>query len=257
MSKVHIVIPARYGSSRLPGKPLRDIAGKPMIWHVWQRAAESGYSSIVVATDDQQIVDAVERFGGKAVMTSREHASGSDRLAEVATKFAWDDQDIVVNLQGDEPLLDPALLVRVAQLAESATNAGLATLVSPIYAVDDLVNPNVVKAVFDQNKTAHYFSRAPIPWPRDAFAISKNAMPEGDYFRHIGLYAYRVGVLKSIPQMPASPLESIECLEQLRPLQHGVEIKVAVVDKAPEHGVDTEQDLARVIERVERQLISA
>ncbi len=246
MSKVRVVIPARYGSSRLPGKPLRLIASEPMIWHVWQRAQETGYDSIVVATDDERIADAVAAFGGEAVMTSPDHASGTERLAEVAEQKGWADSDIVVNLQGDEPLLDPALVRQVAQLLVDSADAGLATLVTPIHQVSDFLSPNVVKAVLDHEGSALYFSRAPIPFPRDDWSADMQEMPAGDYYRHIGMYAYRVGTLKAIPGLPVSPLEQLESLEQLRPLQSGIRICAGISEKAPAHGVDTEEDLARV-----------
>lgn len=247
-----MVIPARYGSSRLPGKPLRDIVGQPMIWHVYQRALEAGFSSIVVATDDRRIADVVEAFGGEVVMTSAKHVSGTDRLAEVAEKLVWADDDIVVNLQGDEPLIDAQLIADVAARLTDSPDAGIATLVTPINSLDDFINPNVVKAVLSHSGQALYFSRAPIPWPRDQFSTTQRVLPETDVYRHIGMYAYRVATLKKMPTLAVSPLEQLESLEQLRALQHGIKIQCGVIASAPAHGVDTEEDLARVIAIVEQ-----
>ena len=246
--KYKIVIPARFASSRLPGKPLATICGKPMVWHVYQRALGTGIEpeGILVATDDVRIFKAVKAFNGNAVMTSPDHDSGTERLAEVARLQGWCDDDIVVNLQGDEPLIQPELLALVAELVAEREDTGLATLATPVHSVDDFLNPNIVKVVLDNSGHALYFSRAPMPWPRDAFANGPVQLPEGDFYRHLGMYAYRVGVLKSIPQMPTSALEQLESLEQLRPLQQGVKIRVGVIAEAPAHGVDTEQDLARV-----------
>jgi 3-deoxy-manno-octulosonate cytidylyltransferase (CMP-KDO synthetase) len=247
MSQVRVVIPARYGSSRLPGKPLRDIAGQPMIWHVYQRALEAGFKSIVVATDDPRIEAAVKAFDGDVVITSTNHESGTERLAEVAEKLAWPDDDIVVNLQGDEPLIDAQLISDVADLLKNSADAGLATLVTPIKTFADFTNVNIVKAVLDHANQAMYFSRAPIPWPREQFAAEQQTLPETDVYRHIGMYAYRVDTLKRIPTLSVSPLEQLESLEQLRPLQHGIKIQCGIIASAPAHGVDTEEDLARVI----------
>jgi 3-deoxy-manno-octulosonate cytidylyltransferase (CMP-KDO synthetase) len=247
MSEVRVVIPARYGSSRLPGKPLRDIAGQPMIWHVCQRAIEAGFEHIVVATDDSRIEEVVKGFACDVVMTSAKHKSGTDRLAEVAAVKGWADDDIVVNLQGDEPLIDPQLISDVADLLKKSPDAGLATLVAPIKTLADFTNPNVVKAVLSHSNQALYFSRAPIPWPRDEFSAEEKSLPEADLYRHIGMYAYRVDTLKRIPTLSVSPLEQLESLEQLRPLQHGIKIQCGIIASAPAHGVDTEEDLARVV----------
>ncbi|TEW52312.1 3-deoxy-manno-octulosonate cytidylyltransferase [Psychromonas algicola] len=251
-NQIHIVIPARFGSSRLPGKPLRDIVGHPMIWHVYQRALEAGFSSIVVATDDERIAEVVKGFGGDVAMTSVNHSSGTERLAEVAEKSGWADDDIVVNLQGDEPLIDSQLISDVADLLKNSSGAGLATLVTPIKTFADFTNPNVVKAVLSHSNEALYFSRAPIPWPRDEFAAGSEILPETDVYRHIGMYAYRVDTLKRIPTLSASPLEQLESLEQLRPLQHGITIQCGIIASAPAHGVDTEEDLARVIDIIKQ-----
>ncbi|WP_019613774.1 3-deoxy-manno-octulosonate cytidylyltransferase [Psychromonas ossibalaenae] len=246
MSKIRIVIPARFGSSRLPGKPLLDICGKPMIVRVIEQVL-GRFEHIYVATDDQRIIDAVAEYDVIAVMTSDKHESGTDRLAEVAQIHEFADDDIVVNLQGDEPLIEPELLQQVARLLDS-NSASMSTLMTPITSVADLLNPNVVKVVHGENNKALYFSRAPIPYPRDAFSKTKNVMPEGDYFRHLGLYAYKVSALKSIPTLPVSTLEGIEKLEQLRPLASGFDIVVENACMVPKAGVDTQEDLDKVIE---------
>ena len=246
MPLVHIVIPARFSSSRFPGKPLALIANKPMILHVVDRAVETGYNDILVATDDQRILSVVIDAGSKAIMTRTDHESGSDRLAEVAIQAAWHDDDIVVNLQGDEPLMPPEVICQLVELLENDPSAQMATLMTPIHTVCDLLNANIVKAVAGEESQALYFSRAPIPYPRDAFAINKNSMPEGHYYRHLGMYAYRVGALKAIPTLPTTELELLEKLEQLRPLANGMRILLGIVSEAPGHGVDTPEDLIRV-----------
>lgn len=252
----HIVIPARYNSSRLPGKPLKLIAGKPMIERVYRQAQKTAISSICVATDDTRIQQAVEAFGGQVVMTREDHQSGTDRLAEVCEKQGWDDNDIVLNLQGDEPLIPPGVIQLLAQLA-SDSQAPICTLATPIQAEEDIFNPNVVKVVLDNDGKAHYFSRAPIPWDRDRFQrqgttslSSSEDTIQGNlsapYYRHLGLYAYRVKTLKAIPRLAPCVIEQAESLEQLRPLYHGIAIQVGIIDDAPHHGVDTEEDLLRV-----------
>lgn len=244
-----VVIPARYGSSRLPGKPLRFICGEPMIQHVYARAVASGANDIVVATDDERIFDAVRGFGGQVMMTANTHESGTDRLAEVAALKGWSDDEVVVNLQGDEPLMEPALLGLAADTLVAGVDAGVATLVTLIRDARDLFDPNVVKAVLAEDGQALYFSRAPIPWLRGRFPLAEatRALPDGfTAFRHLGLYAYRVGVLKRLSRTPPCALERAEALEQLRALWLGVRIYAAVVETAPGHGVDTEEDLARV-----------
>ncbi|WP_163922367.1 3-deoxy-manno-octulosonate cytidylyltransferase [Photobacterium sp. Alg240-V54] len=245
MSRVHIVIPARFGSSRLPGKLMLDLAGKPVIAHVVELAMTVA-DSVYVATDHADIYDCVSKLGANAVMTAITHNSGTDRLAEVAEKLVFADEDIVVNLQGDEPLMPTALLQQVAKLLEVNPNAGIATLMQPITQFEDLINPNVVKVVQGENNSALYFSRAPIPFPRDEFSFDATTIPRGDYYRHLGLYAYRVKTLKQVTQMAEHPLESLEKLEQLRPLAHGVKIVVDVAQETPEHGIDTLEDLERV-----------
>lgn len=247
-NKFYTVIPARFGSSRLPGKPLKEIAGKLMVEHVYDRAVEAGSERVVIATDDQRIADAVAAFGGEAVLTSPEHVSGTDRLAEVAHILGWADQKIIVNLQGDEPLMDPALVKLVASNLQIHSDVGLTTLATPITMRNDIFNPNVVKVVCDRSGRALYFSRAPIPWVRSDYDGEVSlGMPGGiQPYRHLGIYAYRAGALKKITQYPPCKLELAEALEQLRALWHGIGIHVGLIDEAPGHGVDTEEDLERV-----------
>ena len=245
----HVVIPARLGSSRLPGKPLLDIAGKPMIEHVWLRAQESGAREIVVATDDTRIMDVVKGFGGHAVMTSPDHASGTDRLAEVAQSLGWAEDIIVVNLQGDEPLLPGVWLARIAQLLANEPRAGIATLATPVQSSADIANPNVVKVVTDREGFALYFSRAPIPWARDAYRLPDQFPLLADQvpvLRHLGLYAYRVGALVQVARSPLAAIEQAEALEQLRALYLGIRIRVETTSESLGHGVDTASDLEKV-----------
>lgn len=252
-TKFRVVIPARYGSTRLPGKPLLPIAGRPMIAHVWDRALEAGAAEVIVATDDERIRAAVQAFGGRAVMTSPDHPSGTDRLSAVAQAERWADDDIVVNLQGDEPMMPGALVADMAEALAHCSDAGISTLATPIREPADVWNPNVVKVVLDDRSFALYFSRAPIPWARGAFTplAVPSALPAGvPLLRHLGLYGYRVGTLRRIAQLPPSQLEQIESLEQLRALSAGIGIVVRVVERGPSHGVDTPEDL----ERVERDL---
>ncbi len=242
-----VVIPARYASSRLPGKPLADVAGKPMVVRVAERAAKSDASEILVATDHEEVRAAVERHGYRVAMTRADHASGTDRLAEVAAGQGWSEDVIVVNVQGDEPLIEPALINQVARELERDAEAVVATACHPIESIEDFLNPNVVKVVCDARGHALYFSRAPIPWPRDAFALDRQQLPEGlGAKRHIGIYAYRAAFLRRYGALGPSPNEATESLEQLRVLWHGFRICVADVAGAPEPGVDTVEDLARV-----------
>ncbi|MDH5361441.1 MAG: 3-deoxy-manno-octulosonate cytidylyltransferase [Gammaproteobacteria bacterium] len=242
-----VVIPARYASSRLPGKPLLDIAGKPMVQHVYERACNCGAESVLVATDDQRIADAVCSFGGQVCMTSTTHPSGTDRLAEVVGIMGYDDEDIIVNMQGDEPLIPPQLIQQVAMDLAEFEDASISTICTPIDSVEELFNPNVVKVVMDHLNYAIYFSRATIPWHRDAFMTDKENIPAGvQYHRHLGIYAYRSRFLKRYSSLQISPLEQIESLEQLRAIWHGYRIHVSLAAEPPGMGVDTEDDLELV-----------
>ncbi|MCY1274916.1 3-deoxy-manno-octulosonate cytidylyltransferase [compost metagenome] len=242
-----VVIPARHASTRLPGKPLQDIAGKPMIQHVWEQARRSAAQRVVVATDDARIVDACQAFGAEVLLTRVDHNSGTDRLAEVASQLGLSADAIVVNVQGDEPLIPPAIIDQVAANLAAHPEAGIATLAEPIRDVQALFNPNVVKVAADLNGLALTFSRAPLPWARDAFAASREQLPaEVPYRRHIGIYAYRAGFLHDFVAWGPCWLENTECLEQLRALWHGVRIHVADALEAPPAGVDTAEDLERV-----------
>jgi 3-deoxy-manno-octulosonate cytidylyltransferase (CMP-KDO synthetase) len=242
----YVVIPARYASTRLPGKPLLDIAGKPMVVHVADKAKQSGASKIVVATDDARIEAVVQGYGYSAVLTRQDHVSGTDRIAEVAIREAWSDDAIVVNVQGDEPLIDPALIVEVAETLANNKEAVMATACHALHSKADFLNPNIVKVVLDKNGNALYFSRAPIPYPRDAFATNADVPKDMPIYRHIGLYAYRTKFLKQYAQIPAAAIEQFESLEQLRVLYQGYKIAVAISERAPAAGVDTEADLAYV-----------
>ncbi len=240
------VIPARYASTRLPAKPLADIAGKPMVVRVAERAAQSGASAVWVAADDERIITAVKEHGYQALLTSTHHTSGTDRLAEVMDMLSLDDDTIVVNVQGDEPLIDPVLIHAVARELRLHPEAVMATACHAIHDYATLTNPNVVKLVMDAEGYALYFSRAPIPWPRDAFAAGQS-LPDGlPVFRHIGLYAYRAGFLRQYGGLTPAPIERFESLEQLRVLWHGHKISVAVSELPAQPGVDTAEDLAMV-----------
>ncbi|HFC53466.1 MAG TPA: 3-deoxy-manno-octulosonate cytidylyltransferase [Gammaproteobacteria bacterium] len=244
-----VIIPARYGSQRLPGKPLREIAGQPMIRHVYERALESGAAEVIVATDDERVVDAVESFGGTACMTSTTHNSGSERLAEVVARLGYPSERIVVNLQGDEPLMPPSLIRQVAQDLRQHPEAQVSTLCTPIRSAAQLFDPHIVKVVLDAADYALYFSRAPIPWDRETFAETTQRLPERrEHLRHIGLYAYRAGYLTQFMALSPAPLERLERLEQLRVLWHGGRIHVAKACTVPAHGVDTPDDL-KVVEK--------
>ena len=241
-----VVIPARYASSRLPGKPLADIGGRPMVLHVLERALQAGAESVTVATDDVRVQRAVEAAGYQALLTSPDHQSGTERLVEVAETLDWPDDALVVNVQGDEPLIDPALIREAARQLVLHDDAVMATLAHPIHDHADFVNPNVVKVVPDEAGYALYFSRAPIPWPRDAFSARQPMPHEFGALRHIGLYAYRAGFLRIYASLGRSPLERHEMLEQLRVLWHGYRISLGVTPIAPAPGVDTPEDLERV-----------
>ncbi|MEE1925839.1 3-deoxy-manno-octulosonate cytidylyltransferase [Pseudomonas sp. 148P] len=242
-----VVIPARLRSTRLPGKPLLPIAGKPMIQHVWEQAHKSGAERVVIATDDASIVEACQAFGAEVLLTRDDHESGTDRLAEVAAALGLPADAIVVNVQGDEPLIPPSIIDQVAANLAAHPEAGIATLGEPLEDVTALFNPNVVKVVADCNGLALTFSRAPLPWARDALARNREQLPEGvPYRRHIGMYAYRAGFLQDFVGWGPCWLEQTEALEQLRALWHGVRIHVADALEAPPVGVDTPEDLERV-----------
>ncbi|MGH8584866.1 MAG: 3-deoxy-manno-octulosonate cytidylyltransferase [Gammaproteobacteria bacterium] len=248
-----VYIPARYGSSRLPGKPLLDIAGKPILQHVFERARESGAARVVVATDDERIKARAEAFGATVCITAPEHASGTDRIAEAATRLGEDDDAVIVNLQGDEPFMPPHAIAEAAALL--AQDVPMATVCAPISRREDLLDPNVVKVVMDDAGHALYFSRAPIPFAR-AGPDEVHAGPldsiRGTWFRHLGLYAYRAGFLRRLCRLPVCAIEQIEALEQLRVLYHGYRIAVAIAAGPVEGGVDTPGDLARLRRRLER-----
>jgi 3-deoxy-manno-octulosonate cytidylyltransferase (CMP-KDO synthetase) len=242
-----VVIPARYASTRLPAKPLLDIGGKPMIQHVWERACQSKAQQIIIATDNERIFNAAKSFGAEVVMTIEDHPSGTDRLQEVASQYGFNDSQIIVNVQGDEPLIPPAVINQVAENLQRNTAAGIATLSEFITDVDQLFDPNAVKVVSDLQGFALYFSRAPIPWDRDNFQPGKKpVLQPGAWSRHIGIYAYRVGFLHQFIQWPVGHLEKIEKLEQLRAMENGVRIHVANTCENIPAGVDTEEDLERV-----------
>ena len=242
-----VVIPSRFASTRLPGKPLQMIAGKPMVQHVWEQACKSSAQQVVVATDDQRIVDACNAFGAQVVLTRADHESGTDRLAEVATQLGLASDAIVVNVQGDEPMIPPQVIDQVAVNLAAHPEARMATLAEPIEDAQTLFNPNVVKVVSDINGLALTFSRATLPWARDDFTLHPDTLPAGvPYRRHIGIYAYRAGFLHDFVSWGPCWLENTERLEQLRALWHGVRIHVADVLEAPPAGVDTPQDLERV-----------
>lgn len=242
-----VIIPARRASTRLPEKMLADLAGIPMVVRVAQRASTSDASEVLIATDDAQIAQVVQSFGFRALMTRSDHPSGTDRLAETVALLGLAEDAIVVNVQGDEPLIAPALINQVAALLASQPAAAMATCAAPIADAAHFFNPNIVKVVCDKTGKALYFSRAPIPWDREALANgSQSLSPETPALHHIGLYAYRVHFLKSFPQLSRGILEGLESLEQLRALEHGYSIAVHLTDSHPGAGVDTEADLVRV-----------
>ncbi len=249
-----VVIPARYASTRLPGKPLRDIKGKPMIQWVYEAAQRSGASGVVVATDDQRIATCVQSFGGEVCMTATTHESGTDRIAEVAATYGWPDDTIIVNLQGDEPAMPPALLHQVAEDMAQNPTASVTTLYAMLTERDRIFDPNVVKLVKDADGFALYFSRAPIPWLRDQSTDeSVTDFAPGIFARHIGLYAYRADFLKRYVSWSAADIEQFESLEQLRVLSQGEKIHVSEALELPGHGVDTEEDLLQVASQLSDQ----
>jgi 3-deoxy-manno-octulosonate cytidylyltransferase (CMP-KDO synthetase) len=246
-----VIVPARMRSTRLPGKMLADIHGKPLVAWVVEQAAKSGAQSVVVATDHDDIAQALAARGVKVIPTSPEHPTGTDRLAEAVDALRLDDDEIVVNVQGDEPLIDPALIVAVAEALADRPQASIATAAHPIHDAKTFFDPNVVKVVLDSASCAEYFSRAPIPYARDAFARSREQLPDGfPAYRHIGIYAYRVRFLREYSTLAQTPAERFEALEQLRALGHGHRIAVALWPGALEAGVDTAEDLERVRKRL-------
>lgn len=249
-----VVIPARYASTRLPGKPLIDIVGKPMIEHVYDQACRSSASRVVIATDDRRIEKAAHGFGAEVVMTAADHLSGTDRLEEVSRLLGFAEDEIIVNVQGDEPLIPPGIINQVAANLAAHPEAGIATLCERVDDIQSVFNPNIVKVVSDSQGRALYFSRAPIPWAREAFMTpeGREHMPEGiELYRHIGLYAYRVSLLRDFVEWEPAPLELSESLEQLRALWHGAVIHVDVARERPFAGVDTAEDLQRIRNRIE------
>jgi 3-deoxy-manno-octulosonate cytidylyltransferase (CMP-KDO synthetase) len=245
MKDFKVVIPARYASSRLPGKPLLKIAGKEMILHVCEKAMCAGAEEVVVATDDERILNCVKKEGFIAVMTSESHTSGTERLTEVANKLEWADETVIVNCQGDEPLIPPELIHKAATALMDQTVSQVASLCAPIHTTEEVFNPNAVKVVRDEQDYALYFSRAPIPWNRDAFPDNATSA-DLTHFRHIGIYSYTAGFLRRYVTWPACSLEKVESLEQLRILAQGEKILVPSVDEVPEAGVDTQEDLDRI-----------
>lgn len=247
MSTFKIVIPARFASSRLPGKPLISLAGKPMIQHVYERALATGVEDIVIATDDERIEQAAKNFGAQVVMTSPKHENGTERIAEVARIKNWSADSVIVNLQGDEPLIPKSLIELTAKGLLENPEAGMSSICTPIHCDADAFNPNVVKVVLNKDNFALYFSRASIPWDRDAYKNNQSHKTEKmPVYRHIGMYGYRVSFLQQYSVMQPCVLESTEALEQLRALWYGVKIHMGVIDQAPGHGVDTLEDAQRV-----------
>jgi 3-deoxy-manno-octulosonate cytidylyltransferase (CMP-KDO synthetase) len=241
----HVVIPARFGASRLPGKPLLVIGDRPLIQWVWQRACASGAASVTIATDDARILEAAAAFGADCVMTSAQHASGTDRIAEIARAKGFAEEDIVVNLQGDEPMMPSAVVDAVAQALNARPQTEIATAVAPILSLAEFLDPSCVKALRARDGHALYFSRAPVPWPRDSVAAGQPTRYAGAW-RHVGIYAYRVRSLLQFAAWPPTPLEEAERLEQLRALEHGMRIYLVALSEAPPAGVDTPEDLERM-----------
>jgi 3-deoxy-manno-octulosonate cytidylyltransferase (CMP-KDO synthetase) len=241
----HVVIPARFAATRLPGKPLLLIAGRPLIQWVWERARASGAASVVIATDDQRILAAARGFGADCMLTASTHASGTDRVAEVVRAREWAADAVIVNLQGDEPAMDPRVIAALAESLHVRPDLDLATAVAPIASLAEFLDPNCVKALRAEDGRALYFSRAPVPWPRDAVADGRPARFAGAW-RHVGIYAFRVRGLLQFAAWPPTALELTEKLEQLRALEHGIAIHLLTLDAAPAAGVDTPEDLERI-----------
>ncbi len=245
-----VVIPARLGSTRLPEKVLRPIAGRPLVQYVYEAACRSGAEEVILAVDDPRLADACRAFGAEVEMTSPSHNSGTDRINEVASTRGWPAETLIVNVQGDEPLMPPAMIREAAQLLATDAQADIATLCHPLHDREDWLNPNFVKVVMNARGHALYFSRAPIPWKREG-ASRESPLPTGLAYRHIGLYAYRAGALARFAAMPTSMLEQCESLEQLRALENGLRIRVGVSAVPPPRGVDTEEDLQVVAAMIE------
>lgn len=241
----HVIIPARFASTRLPGKPLLPIGGQPLIQHVWRRAQSSGAHRVVIATDDERIVTAARGFGAECLMTAAAHESGTDRIAEVVRGLKLAPEEIVVNLQGDEPLMPPDVIRKVAEALAASPRADIATALAPVTSVTEFLDPNCVKAVRAHDGRALYFSRAPIPWPRDSIREDRPTQYLGSW-RHIGIYGYRVRGLLQFAAWQPSALEVAEKLEQLRALELGMHIQTVTLHESPPGGVDTPQDLQRV-----------
>lgn len=252
--KFKVVIPARYASTRLPAKPLLDIAGKPMVVRVAEQAQKSGAEDVVIATDHQEVFDVVAQYGYQVVMTAEDHLSGTDRIAEVASKFGWPSDEIVVNVQGDEPFIEPALIRDVAENLNAHPEACIATACHVIHDKETMFNPNAVKLVMDDKGYAMYFSRAPIPYARDAFTQNLALPVNLPVYRHIGLYAYRAKFLHDYAQLSPALIEQYEALEQLRALWHGYKISVTITEQAPAAGIDTQQDLDLVRKLFKQQV---
>ena len=245
--KFTVVIPARYASQRLPGKPLLDIDGRPMLWHTWQRAQESGAAQVLIATDDSRVADAAGAFGAQVAMTRASHRSGTDRIAEAVAELNLNPDDIVVNLQGDEPLMPSALISQVAQALFHQPEAQMATLATPVHSVEEYLDTNVVKVVVDQSGRAMFFSRSPIPWQRDGAAGDlMSQQGHGQALRHLGIYAYRCSALETLSQTPPVPMEEAERLEQLRALWLSMPIQVEIANESIGPGIDTADDLEKV-----------
>ena len=252
----HVVIPARYDSTRLPGKVLLEIAGQPMIQHVHEKAVLSGAESITIATDDERVAEAAEAFGANVCMTSPDHPSGTERICEAVEAMELDDDEVVIGLQADEPLMPHAVIRSLAEDLIEHDNIHVASVCSPLLSVDDLFNPNIVKVVLNRRQYAMYFSRAPIPWDRESFADPSKAQLTEMHYQHLGLYGYRVNFLRKYVDWSASPLETCESLEQLRILWHGGRMHMVVNTSAVSHGVDTQEQYEKMLKLIKHPVKS-